>query len=328
MTIGLNLRTAGAALMADLLMAFPTQAQDFALLPPEKVTTFLGIDLPLQPGERLVPTADGDCSVVVFAPTPDRYERHRAYWEAHNWLGACRFGLAHGPGYASRKTDEATRGYTMLYGISIATPLESETRNWPSGGTYIMQTEAYYSSPALHDLSEARYYIIHGQYSDLPTKDFKKFETSWSDVGTFQKISYDGQGNEFLVTIQSMNVADQCETHRGAKNLYSTEVRKACKAKSAGKYILVRREGYRTSPTASHQIITVKACPYKTKGDYYQDCGLVLRDVLGTEAAQVESAVSTDNAHRAAAAQAVLARYAPLEQALENRIRRSGNIAP
>src|SRR3990167_2667398 len=65
---------------------------------PEAAPNYLGLELPLRPGERVVPTAGEDCSVVVFAPNEERYERFASYWRTAEWNGYCRFGLAHGKG--------------------------------------------------------------------------------------------------------------------------------------------------------------------------------------------------------------------------------------
>ena len=50
-----------AAFVADLAATAET-----APLP--AAPDYPGIELPLRPGERVVPTAGGNCSVIVFAP--------------------------------------------------------------------------------------------------------------------------------------------------------------------------------------------------------------------------------------------------------------------
>lgn len=58
------------------------------------VDPFTGVLLPLLPTEKLIPTADGKCNLLVKTT-------ETATKLNFSWLGACRFGLAHGKGYTT-----------------------------------------------------------------------------------------------------------------------------------------------------------------------------------------------------------------------------------
>ncbi len=76
--------------------------------PRDRIT---GLALPLQPWQRIVPFADGRCGAIV--PTSATYAR-----AGFSWQGACRFGLAHGPGY-SIGADGRAYSNTWFYGWRI-----------------------------------------------------------------------------------------------------------------------------------------------------------------------------------------------------------------
>ncbi|MFN7165043.1 MAG: hypothetical protein ACK4P2_09525, partial [Hyphomonas sp.] len=80
-------------LLAAFAVCLPVHADPLDEAAEVTTASYLGIELPLRPGERVVPTASSDCSVVVFAPHEERYERFAAYWRTAEWQGYCRFGL-------------------------------------------------------------------------------------------------------------------------------------------------------------------------------------------------------------------------------------------
>jgi len=63
-----------------------------------QVITLRASDLPLRPGERLLPMADGACWVFVFALHEARYQPFADNWSRAQWIGDCRFGLTQGDG--------------------------------------------------------------------------------------------------------------------------------------------------------------------------------------------------------------------------------------
>jgi hypothetical protein len=107
-----------ASLSLAAFVASVDATAETAALSVEPAPNYLGIELPLRPGERIIPTASGDCSVVVFAPHEERYERFAAYWRTAQWNGYCRFGLAHGAGTITGVEGNWSVETSMVYGRS------------------------------------------------------------------------------------------------------------------------------------------------------------------------------------------------------------------
>ena len=76
--------------------------------------TGVGLPIPLRRGERIEYFKDG-CGVIVSALTP-RFQL--SFVNQKNWIGACRFGLAHGPGVIADKNywTDAEVPITVHYG--------------------------------------------------------------------------------------------------------------------------------------------------------------------------------------------------------------------
>ena len=118
-----------------LVGALPANAQDAGSGPIDPGT---GMRLPLLPGERLVPFKNG-CNVVMDAydnPALDKY-----YGESL-WLGACRFGLADGPGYyISESTNVPRKAIQVRYRfgqgpLSARAIRDAEVLAWKPGSVF------------------------------------------------------------------------------------------------------------------------------------------------------------------------------------------------
>ncbi|MFN7180974.1 hypothetical protein [Hyphomonas sp.] len=296
-----------------------------AQLTTEKVPTFLGMDLPLLPGERVIPTADPQCSVVAFAPGETRYNRFVSFWQNRTWTGACRFGLAHGKGYAVGVSDNSSLELNMLYGLEIAPPESFQTKYWSDGTAYRDKTHNHLAGTVFSDLGAVRY---RWQSSEGSSRASTLADISgwWLLSSYLQKQSFDAAGNERVMTIVEVNVAAQCGNVQEPFKAFASEVKKACGVKIPEKHILVRREGLSSEPTDSHKIVWAKAC--KVPKNYsWAECAEHLPAAIGNDIAELNAILAGDAAARAAAEQEIMARYAPLEQAVEARVNTAGSGA-
>jgi hypothetical protein len=302
--------------------AGPAMAQ--VQLTTEKVPTFLGMDLPLRPGERVIPTASGDCSIVAFAPDETRYNRFVNYWRTATWVGACRFGLAHGNGYAAGTTGNWTMDMTMLYGHQVVQPATFQDFNYrDASGTYRRKFSNFLAGNAYSDLSIVRY-TLKGFDSWSRAASMADIQADWMSDSYLQKTTYDAAGNEHIVSIVQRIVSDQCKTVHEPYKAFASEVKKACRTNTTDKELMVRTEGLSSQPTDSHRIVWAKACP-KEKGYDWAQCSGLLSEAMGKDWAEMERVIAGDAAARAAAEREILTRYAPLEQAVEARLKGAGS---
>lgn len=296
-------------------------AQAFTLPPPEIVPTFLGIDLPLRPGERLAQIGKGDCSAVVFAPHEERYQDHAKFWSGVEWIGPCRFGVAHGNGALSL-SDGRVIDKQMLYGLDGRPPREVFTRlvvyGDGSSGDVTTQTLNYFRADTFSSLSASRLSIVGYEFIQN-VKSLVEVESLWFWKSEIQIYTFDAAGHESTMSVHENNPSCGPDVPEDLK-AFAKEIRKACKQKPEGQRILVRREGPSHLPTSQHKTLALAACPFE-KSTGRVECDVVLREVLGKKyAAEVEAMMAGDRAARLAASQEVFARYAPLEQAVEARL--------
>ncbi len=296
-------------------------AQTFTLPPPEIVPTFLGIDLPLRPGERLAPIGKGDCSAVVFAPHEERYQSHAKFWSGVEWIGPCRFGLAHGNGALSL-SDGRVVDKQMLYGLEMFEPRQVRTQpvlyGDGSSGDVTTQQLNYFRTDTFSSLSTNRLSIIGYEFIQN-VKSLTEVESLWFWKSEVQIYAFDASGHESTMSVYEKNPSCGPDVPEDLK-AFAKEIRKACKQKPAGQRILIRREGPAHLPTGQHKTIALAACPFD-KSTGFVECDVVLRGVLGKKyATEVEAIMAGDRAARLAASQEVFARYAPLEQAVEARL--------
>jgi hypothetical protein len=285
----------------------------------EPAPSYLGEVLPLRPGERLVPTADGDCSVIVFAPHEGRYERFAAYWSKARWIGQCRFGLAHGDGAIAGVEGDWSVDTSMLYGIEI-NPAEVTTSEVGQDGALSWTSTTgnlnFFSGTAFSDLSTKRY-VIRVEKEPSGDLELGDLVSTWYGTDYLEKHTFDSDGRERTMSISTWNIDTYCGF--GLPDEFKPvekEVKKICK-KNGDKHVLLRREGFEADPWEDRPITWLKACSYsKTRRTY--DCGPLVRTALGKDAAELETFLTDgDAAARSAARQEIIDRYAELESVIE-----------
>jgi len=285
----------------------------------EPAPNYLGIDLPLRPGERVVPTAGGDCSVVVFAPHEERYERFAAYWRTAEWNGYCRFGLAHGKGTITGVNGNWSVETAMLYGLEV-NPAETITTEVGQDGLISwdpsIDTLHFFSGDAFSDLKSKRY-VIRLERERASELELGDLASAWYGTDYLERQTFDDSGREWTMSVSAWNVDTYCGLGLPAEfKLYEKEVKKACR-KTGDKLVLFRREGFEADPWASRPITWLKSCPV-IRIRNTNDCGKLVKDALGTEAAELDKFLAEgDAAARRAARQEITERYAPLEAVIE-----------
>lgn len=298
-----------ALLAAAMIPAsLAAHAQAFTLPPPEKVPTFLGIDLPLRPGERLLPLGNSGCSMVVFAPKPAHYEAQSRQYKQWEWSGACRFGLIHGNGdFSLPDVSGSAYEISAIYG----TPF------FPT--RYQHATSAYhwaYSGTAFSELSTKR--MNFSGSGDLENLD--RFEKTSGNVFGIFLDAFDTAGTARTVSISSAEVSYVCANdNEDIYKPFAKEVKKVCSRNQAGQFVVYRREG---SAVLSYEnpIVWLKACPLN-KGTRQADCPALMRDAIGKHDAELETILAGSPAARPVMIQEILNRYAPLEAAVEARLK-------
>jgi len=286
---------------------------------PEKAPVPLGIDLPLRPGERVVPTAGADCSVIVFAPHEERHERFAAYWQTARWNGYCRFGLAHGPGTITGVDADWSVDTAMLYGLEV-NPAESITAEVGQDGAItwdpLIDTLNFFSGTAFSDLETKRYAIRleKGPAGDLELGDLV---SAWYGQDYLEKQTFGADGREWITSVSVWNVDTYCGLGLPAEyRSFEKEVKKACR-KSVDKLVLLRREGFAADPWTERAITWLKSCPVNRTRNT-NDCGRLVKNALGKDGVELDKFLTEgDAAARRAARQEIIDRYAPLEAAIE-----------
>lgn len=277
-----------------------------------------GIDLPLRAGERLLPTADGACSVIVFAPNDGRYERFAAYWSKARWVGECRFGLAHGEGAITGMDGTWSVDTEMLYGIEI-NPAEITISEVGQDGamswTSASDSLNFFSGTAFSDLSSKRY-VIRLDRDPGGELELGDLISAWYGPDYLERHTFDENGRERTMSVSVWNIDTFCGF--GLPEEFAPvekEVKKICR-KNTDKHVLLRRDGFEADPWEDRPITWLKECPYnKTRRTY--DCGKLVRSALGKEADELEAFLTEGDADaRRAAQQEIIDRYAPLEAAM------------
>ncbi|MEX1251685.1 MAG: hypothetical protein WEA77_10875 [Hyphomonas sp.] len=280
---------------------------------------YLGLELPLRPGERVVATAGGECSVVVFAPNKERDARFAAYWSTARWDGYCRFGLAYGKGVITGVDGNWSVETAMLYGIEV-NPAESINTEVGQDGAISwdpsIDTLHFFSGPAFSDLAAKRY-VIQLEKDAPGDLELGDLVSGWYGADYLEKHTFDEAGRERTMSVSAWNVDTYCGLGLPPEfKPYEKEVKKACR-KTGDKLVLFRREGFGIDPWASRPITWLKSCPFN-KTRRTNDCGQLVREALGKEAAELDAFLKDgDAAARAAARQEIIDRYAPLEAAIE-----------
>ena len=326
-----------AVLAAAMIPAsLAAHAQAYTLPPAEKVPTFLGIDLPLRPGERLAPTATPGCAVIVLAPTSEQYGRLAAAWREKEWMGACRFGLAHGEWHESEPEIGRRSSRMMLYGVDLHPRLLNSTgiydgcagRDACTGLPQLGSSKGYddkeefqeehvFAAAAFNDLNMSMFRLIGGAGGE--TDSLESFAYLAPNNSFIEKHWFAADGSDMVTSYRAEDVSEYCGAALPAQlKSFSKEINKACGKKNMGKFVMARREGPRSLPNQDRQVKWMKSCP---KWEYLDenDCPSLLEDALGKDAALLESALSNDAAFRLSIAQQLFDRFAALERAVDAR---------
>ena len=307
-SVTLSLAAFGAGLAATAETAPLPAAPDYP-----------GNEQPLRPRERVVPTAGGDCSVIVFAPHEERFERFAAYWRTAQWNGYCRFGLAHGAGTITGVEGNWSAETSMVYGLEV-NPAESITTETGQDGAIswdpALDTLNFFSGTAFSDLKSKRY-VIRLEKEPPGDLDLGDMVSDWYGQDYLEKHTFDENGREKTISVSVWNVETFCGL--GLPDEYRSfekEVKRSCK-KTADKLVLLRREGFEADPWSDRPITWLKSCPVN-KARNMNDCGKLVKEALGKEADELDKFLAEgDAAARAAARQEIIDRYAPLEAAIE-----------
>jgi hypothetical protein len=313
--VSVALAACAAGLVAGADMVLPEAPAETLLVPP-------AFDLPLREGERLVPTADGACSVVVFAPHEERYERVAAYWSRANWVGECRFGLAHGDGKIASVPGNWTVDASMLYGVEVG---RSEVAVIPAGqedgfaASVPADTLNYFSGTAFSDTGSVRY-AIHLEREPQGELELGDLGSDWYGSDYLERYAFDKSGRETAMSVSVWNVDTYCGLGLPDEfERFEKEVKKACK-KTGDKLVLIRREGFVADLWSERPITWLKSCPVN-RASRASDCGQLVSAALGKEAEELETLLTEgDAAARRAAEQEIIDRYGPLEAALDEEL--------
>jgi hypothetical protein len=316
-----SILTAGFCLVSPLA----AQAQTPALLAADTVPTFLGVNLPLRPHEHLAPIGTSGCSFVLFATTPADLEARKQIWEKWEWLGECRFGLAHGKGVLQLKDSASVSDATAVYGTPLNPPL---VRN------NLGRLDHFYSGTAFSDFS-AKHVATLAWDEHRGTTDAQLASTNQQikplTLGVLEEVwlwsyfiyfdSYDAAGNSKQVSIRAEDIGAWCTgALPPAFQPFVGEIRKTCGRKKADKHIMVRREGPIPLSSYNNPVVWMKTCPL-LKNSNETECDRVLNEALGKTRGEIESVMAASPAASAAAIQEILARYAPLEEAVTQRMK-------
>lgn len=307
------LSATAAALLASL--ALRAVAED-APTPPQPPLVHLGLELPLRAGEHVLATANGECSVVVFAPHEELYARHAAFWSHADWDGECRFGLAHGDGSITGTDGSWSIQTAMLYGLDI-NPDEATTTRIGEDGKISWESASgvlhFFSGPAFSDARSKRY-VIHLGKGAPGELELGELGADWYGTDYLERHTFGKDGRQMTMSISSWDVATYCGLGLPPEfKDHEKELKKACK-KDRDKLVLFRRDGPGAEPWASRPITWLKSCPVN-KITGYSDCQKLIRTAIGKEVDQLETLLTEgDEAARAAARQEIIDRYAPLEE--------------
>lgn len=310
----------GLAGLAILVNATGAAAQTaLPVLTTETVSTFLGINLPLRPGERVVPIGDGDCSVVVFAPDPTDLDYQTNYWKARNWSGACRFGLAHGEGGVGEQNSDWMDEAHFIYGTSFELPRrDHDPADFGQSGSN-QSFGAFYRGTELASLKTEYFYYATGWSLENITSFSQIAESGLHLEMRLAHFFMDGSGRHRANETWLMNLGKLCGRTLPATMLgVSKAMATLCADKSGNRIAIVRREGFASAP-ADEMVVSLVA-PCKQYLDGKQGCRYQFEKAVGTLAADFNAALAGDRAARTAMAQEIMDRYAPLEKAFAERL--------
>ncbi|MFN7165042.1 MAG: hypothetical protein ACK4P2_09520, partial [Hyphomonas sp.] len=208
---------------------------------------------------------------------------------------------------------------SMVYGLEV-NPAEIIKTEVSQDGVLTwdpsIDTMNFFSGPAFSDLKSKRYIIRLEKEapSDLELGDLM---SDWYGQDYLEKHTFGADGREWTMSVSVWNVDTYCGLGLPDEfKPYEKEVKKACK-KNADKLVIFRREGFEADPWAERPITWLKSCPVN-RTRRTNDCGLLAREALGKEAAELDKFLTDgDTAARSAARQEIFDRFAPLENMVE-----------
>lgn len=293
------------------------------------VDPFTGISLPLLPTEKLIPTADGKCNVLgVTTETITKL--------SFSWLGGCRFGLAHGKGYASEN------------------------------GKYFANTYYYGTRPLLQRSfykDWARLYqndlTLRGQYEEVLVKkndvglDLPSFSSSgqaveyraWSgDSGLSHLFASNGVSCPVKEWSSPIEYFPGTTDVKGAAALVKA-VKQMCGSKGRRKaagivgnfiqndaalYIIETQFSWQRINgkwTQDQKIETLRLC-IKERETTNADCTAAITQAITPYLGRINAVIEADKTAEKRAIEEIAARFAPLELAMREKIRELVKRAP
>lgn len=259
-------------------------------------SSFLDIDLPLHPGEVLLPVGGDGCSTVEYWPDANAANAQRAAWASQKWFGACRFGLTHGKGLLNDGRGK-WREVNYLYGRELKI-----TRDDGIDYDHFIEMQ-FFGDPKTVEASFEKlslYYVGRSEPTYLPS--------NWK-VGSSITLTLAGTKSEFIDSVNHNCPSPVPAVYKA----FASDIKRACNSNKSGDILLLRRHDL--SKPANSVFKDVTGCPFDEKKGII-DCASVLPDFLGPLRARLDRILLNDVPSRAAARDELIRSYAPLELAL------------
>ena len=288
--------------------------------PPPVASVARPIDLPLAPGELLKPFVNG-CAVVVLG----RDASPNIATTNTNWYGNCRFGLAHGDGIEEVVANKLRVRRRYQYGVVVGT-IDPKS-SFPylrsiKDGVYLTQ-----------NFEDGRREAVGIRSPDLNARDLKAAYPVWLTIEEpgllvfdhFEPIglecSADGKVYWRGVTISDADhrAADvDCERYQAS--LGPRRMPRNSALADIGNVVSIQQT-HQTRPTGgvdSPKEITARFCAGGAKS---ADCDRVLQEMLQPYAPRIQAIIDGQRRQYAEGLPWLTAHYAPLEAALDQKMR-------
>ncbi len=303
-------------LLAAAWLATPSiaTAEGPTLPPAEKVPTFLGIDLPLHPGEQLLPWGDSGCSYTQFAPRKEQIESLLSLKGAQ-WAGACRFGLVHGRGYASAENIPPINEANVLYGAGIPRSVSVRLNG--------IVDRTFWTGSAFNASDTKQLTFVTGDPS-MKGKivELTDLENGWDKDSLLLYNRVDMAANPKFTSVTASSAEYFCNTEpSGDYKVFAQKIKKDCGQRTKPQFSVERKD---------NGVVTwIKLCP-GLKPSGHLDCGRFLHEAFGEESPDIDALIAGSEEAIKAAIKERIDRYAPLEAAVEARAKQAaeGRTAP
>ena len=257
--------------------------------------------LTLLPGEELLPLAEVECA-VLYSDSFSEGDREslRKHYSEWKWQGACRFGLAHGPGIMMLTANYGIQ-QTFIYGF-LFSPRYVFSHSRGIANFYGAKAQGK-SGRALMIYSVAPATAsVEGLLADLK-------------VDTFLILfSVDQDGKQVNQTIAVRDYQNNCAgDYWVGYEAVRSKVRPTCN-KNGPVMAVVREDVYPGKPDPQKKILEVEPCKLGTS-----QCANAFRKLLGKDAALVDAIIRDDDIHRKAYITSLFTRMEPMERALAER---------